>query len=145
MITAPDGTLYIVDMYRGIIQQGKLDEERVTYLREQIEAHDFQTGNADGPRSHLSACVTRGFERGPQPRMLDETPAQWVQHLSHPNGWWRDTAQKLLVLRRDSSRSVPALEKLAKQRRRRIRALACMRCGRSRGSVHSMTNSSCAR
>jgi cytochrome c5 len=44
--------------------------------------------------------------------MLDETPAQWVQHLSHPNGWWRDTAQKLLVLRRDRS-VVPALEKLA--------------------------------
>ena len=44
--------------------------------------------------------------------MLDETPAQWVQHLSHPNGWWRDTAQKLLVLRRDLS-VVPALEKLA--------------------------------
>jgi hypothetical protein len=44
--------------------------------------------------------------------MLDEAPAQWVQHLSHPNGWWRDTAQKLLVLRRDRS-VVPALEKLA--------------------------------
>jgi hypothetical protein len=44
--------------------------------------------------------------------MLDETPSQWVQHLSHPNGWWRDTAQKLLVLRHDRS-VVPALEKLA--------------------------------
>jgi hypothetical protein len=44
--------------------------------------------------------------------MLDETPAQWVQHLSHPNGWWRDTAQKLLVLRGDHS-VVPALQKLA--------------------------------
>ena len=32
--------------------------------------------------------------------------------LSHPNGWWRDTAQKLLVLRHDLS-IVPALEKLA--------------------------------
>ena len=44
--------------------------------------------------------------------MLDETPADWVKHLSHPNGWWRDTAQKLLVLRGDKS-VVPALEKLA--------------------------------
>jgi mono/diheme cytochrome c family protein len=44
--------------------------------------------------------------------MLDESPAQWVDHLSHPNGWWRDTAQKLLVLRRDLS-VVPSLEKLA--------------------------------
>jgi mono/diheme cytochrome c family protein len=44
--------------------------------------------------------------------MLDETPSQWVSHLEHPNGWWRDTAQKLLVLKGDKS-VVPALEKLA--------------------------------
>jgi mono/diheme cytochrome c family protein len=44
--------------------------------------------------------------------MLEETPADWVRHLSHPNGWWRDTAQKLLVLRRDLG-VVPALSKLA--------------------------------
>jgi mono/diheme cytochrome c family protein len=63
-------------------------------------------------RGRIYRLLHEGFERGPQPRMLDETPAQWVQHLSHPNGWWRDTAQKLLVLRRDRS-VVPALVKLA--------------------------------
>ena len=68
-------------------------------------------------RGRIYRLRHEGFEPGPQPRMLDETPAQWVQHLSHPNGWWRDTAQKLLVLRRDLS-VVPALEKLASQRRR---------------------------
>ena len=30
------------------------------------------------------------------PRMYSETPAQLVAHLTHPNGWWRDTAQRLL-------------------------------------------------
>ncbi|MDF3020660.1 MAG: Cytochrome c, partial [Steroidobacteraceae bacterium] len=68
---------------------------------------EMQTG-----RGRIYRLRHEGFERGPQPRMLDETPAQWVQHLSHPNGWWRDTAQKLLVLRRDRS-VVPALVKLA--------------------------------
>src|SRR5690606_39229370 len=43
-----------------------------------------------------------------RPRMLDETPAQLVAHLSHPNGWWRDNAQRLIVLRQDKS-VVPAL------------------------------------
>jgi len=52
------------------------------------------------------------FKPGPQPRMLEETPAQLVAHLSHPNGWWRDTAQKLLVLKGDKS-VVPALTELA--------------------------------
>ncbi|HEX6397967.1 MAG TPA: c-type cytochrome, partial [Steroidobacteraceae bacterium] len=108
MTTAPDGTLYIVDMYRGIIQQGEWTKKG-SYLRKQIDAlkMEMQTG-----RGRIYRLSYQGFERGPQPHMLDETPAQWVQHLSNPNGWWRDTAQKLLVLRRDRS-VVPALEKLA--------------------------------
>ena len=108
MITAPDGTLYIVDMYRGIIQQANWTRKG-TYLREQIEAHELQK---EIGRGRIYRLRHENFEPGPKPRMLDETPAQWVQHLSHPNGWWRDTAQKLLVLRRDLS-VVPALEKLA--------------------------------
>ena len=108
MITAPDGTLYIVDMYRGIIQQGEWTKKG-SYLRGQIDALEMERHTG---RGRIYRLRHEGFERGPQPRMLDETPAQWVQHLSHPNGWWRDTAQKLLVLRRDRS-VVPALEKLA--------------------------------
>ena len=106
--TAPDGTLYIVDMYRGIIQQGEWTKKG-SYLREQIDAFEMEKHTG---RGRIYRLRHEGFERGPQPHMLDETPAQWVQHLSHPNGWWRDTAQKLLVLRRDAS-VVPALEKLA--------------------------------
>ncbi len=107
-ITAPDGTLYIVDMYRGIIQQANWTRKG-TYLREQIEALDLQK---EIGRGRIYRVRHENFEPGPRPRMLDETPAQWVGHLSHPNGWWRDTAQKLLVLRRDLS-VVPALTKLA--------------------------------
>jgi glucose/arabinose dehydrogenase len=108
MTTAPDGTLYIVDMYRGVIEESEWTRKG-SEIREQIEKHGLarQTG-----RGRIYRLRHAGFERGPQPRMLNETPAQWVQHLSHPNGWWRDTAQKLLVLRRDRS-VVPALEKLA--------------------------------
>jgi putative membrane-bound dehydrogenase-like protein len=108
MITAPDGTLYIVDMYRGIIQQANWTRKG-SYLREQIEAHNLQR---EIGRGRIYRVRHEDFEPGPQPRMLDETPADWVRHLSHPNGWWRDTAQKLLVLRRDLG-VVPALRKLA--------------------------------
>src|SRR5688572_13849221 len=108
MITAPDGTLYLVDMYRGIIQQANWTQKG-SYLREQIEALDLEK---EIGRGRIYRLRHEKFDRGPQPRMLDETPAQWVQHLSHPNGWWRDTAQKLLVLRRDLA-VVPALAKLA--------------------------------
>ncbi len=47
------------------------------------------------------------------PRMNNETAAQLVTHLSHPNGWWRDTAQQLLVLKQDRS-VVPALLTIVK-------------------------------
>ncbi len=108
MITAPDGTLYIIDMYRGIIQQAEWTRKG-SYLRKKIEELDLQK---EVGRGRIYRLRHERFEPGPQPRMLDETPAQWVGHLSHPNGWWRDTAQKLLVLRRDRN-VVPALEKLA--------------------------------
>ena len=49
-----------------------------------------------------------------QPRMLSETPAQLVAHLTHPNGWWRDMAQRLLVLKQDKS-VVPALQTMARR------------------------------
>ncbi len=45
--------------------------------------------------------------------MLSETPAQLVRHLSDENGWWRDTAQQLLILAQDKS-VVPALKQLAR-------------------------------
>ena len=48
-----------------------------------------------------------------RPRMLQETPAQLVAHLSHENGWWRDTAQQLLVQRQDKS-VVPALQNIVR-------------------------------
>lgn len=107
-VTAPDGTLYIVDMYRGIIQEGNWTREG-SYLREQILAHDLEKEIGLG---RIYRLTHEDFEPGPQPRMLDETPKQWVDHLSHPNGWWRDTAQKLLVLEQDRS-VVPALLNLA--------------------------------
>jgi hypothetical protein len=47
-----------------------------------------------------------------RPRFSTETPAQWVEHLSHPNGWWRQTAQRLLVERNERS-VVPELRRLA--------------------------------
>ncbi|MEZ6077784.1 MAG: hypothetical protein R3C56_19565 [Pirellulaceae bacterium] len=39
--------------------------------------------------------------------MSGESSAQLVERLSHPNGWWRDTAQRLLV-ERQAVDAVPA-------------------------------------
>jgi mono/diheme cytochrome c family protein/glucose/arabinose dehydrogenase len=108
---APDGTLYITDMYRGIIQEGQWTKPG-TYLRKKIEQYQLDKVVRHGRIWRLSYD---GIERDrTRPRLLDETAAQLVAHLSHPNGWWRDTAQQLLVLRQDPS-VVPALTQIARR------------------------------
>ncbi len=109
LTTAPDGTLYIVDMYRGIIQEGNWVREG-SYLRKVVEQYAFQNVVGYGRIYRLLHDTTKP---GPQPHLLDEKPAQLVAHLEHPNGWWRDTAQKLLVVRGDKS-VAPALVAMAR-------------------------------
>ncbi len=116
--TAPDGTVFIVDMYRGIIQESEWTQPG-SYLRTKIEQYqlDKVVGHGriwrlryDGvpTRAATAASPERAGVPGiaidlTRPRMLDETSAELVSHLDHPNGWWRDTAQQLLVLRQDRS------------------------------------------
>jgi mono/diheme cytochrome c family protein/glucose/arabinose dehydrogenase len=110
MATAPDGTLYVVDMYRGIIQEATWSGPG-TYLRARIDQYALDKVVRKG---RIWRVGYEGRERSrTQPRMLNETPAQLVSHLSHANGWWRDTAQQLLVLRQDKS-VVPALQQVVR-------------------------------
>jgi mono/diheme cytochrome c family protein/glucose/arabinose dehydrogenase len=98
--TGPDGTIYIADMYRGMIEGAEWAKEG-TYLRAKIKQYQLDKITGHG---RLWRLTYDGIARDPvRPRMLDETPAQLVTHLSHPNGWWRDTAQQLLVLKQDKS------------------------------------------
>ena len=109
MMTAPDGTLYIVDMYRGIIQESAWVDSK-SYLRPVVQKYHMEDNFG---RGRIWRVVHDDFKPGPPPRMQEETPAQLVKHLDHPNGWWRDTAQKLLVLRGDKS-VVPSLIQMAR-------------------------------
>ncbi|HEY9154338.1 MAG TPA: discoidin domain-containing protein, partial [Opitutaceae bacterium] len=110
MVTAPDGTLYIVDMYRGIVQEGNWTREG-SYLRQQIIKYDLAK---EIGRGRVYRLVHKDFKPGPQPHMYEETTSQLVKHLGHPNGWWRDEAQKLIILRGDKS-VVPQLRRLGEK------------------------------
>lgn len=109
LATAPDGTLYVVDMYRGIIQESGWVNQG-SYLRGVVEKYQLDRNFG---RGRIWRLTHKSYKPGPQPHMLEETPAQLVKHIEHPNGWWRDTAQKLLVLRGDKS-VVPALVKMVR-------------------------------
>jgi mono/diheme cytochrome c family protein/glucose/arabinose dehydrogenase len=116
---APDGTLYIVDMYRGVIQQRA---DITEYLRDHIISHKLEQPNGQGRIYRVVHETTRRDTK----RMVSKVPpAELVETLSHPNGWWRDTAQRLLV-ERGAATVVPALVKLAegaKDWRARLHAL----------------------
>ena len=108
--TAPDGTMFFIDMHRGIIQQGNWTRKG-SYLRGIIDKWEIDKNIGKG---RIYRLVHKNHKPGPQPNMLKQSTKELVGHLSHPNGWWRDTAQKLIILRKDGKSVVPELEKLAR-------------------------------
>ena len=114
----PDGAIYIVDMYHGVIQDANWTA-RGTYLRYKVQQYQLDkvvghgriwrlrfdgvpAGVAEGGVATQPAIP--GIELSKVwPRMNDEPSSALLSHLSSPNGWWRDTAQRLLVLRQDRS------------------------------------------
>ncbi|MEJ7778203.1 MAG: hypothetical protein WKF68_01335 [Daejeonella sp.] len=110
--TGPDGNLYIVDMHRGIIQQGNWTRPG-SFLRKVIDRLGLEKNTGHG---RIYRLVHDGYKSSGRPRMLDESPAQLVSHLDHPNGWWRDNAQKQLVILGDKT-VVPVLKQIAAGKR----------------------------
>ncbi len=93
--TGPDGALYIVDLYRGVLQHRI---SLTSYLRKQSEERGLARP------LHLGRIYRVVPDGKPAPRVASipaMPPAQWVEKLSHPNAWWRETAQRLLVEARD--------------------------------------------
>jgi mono/diheme cytochrome c family protein len=102
-----DGSILIVDMYRGVSQDEPIQTD---YLKNYILQHKLWDGIHKG---RIYRIIHTGMKPvRAKPAMIEETPAQLVAHLSDANGWWRDTAQQLLVQRNDKS-AVPALQQLA--------------------------------
>ncbi len=97
--TGPDGCLYIVDMYRGIIQEGTWVGEG-SYLRGVVKKKGYD--NFFG-RGRIYRIVHEDMKPGSKPNLLSKTAKELLQFLGHPNGWWRNTAQKLIVLKGDKS------------------------------------------
>jgi mono/diheme cytochrome c family protein len=105
---APDGTLYLMDMYTGIIQDSQFVGP---YLRGKATQYGLDKQHNWGRIWRITYEGTTPDRQ--RPRMYADTPAQLVKQLEHANGWWRDTAQEQLVLRQDRS-VVPALQTMAR-------------------------------
>jgi hypothetical protein len=92
-------------MYRGVVQDAAYQTE---YLQDYIKKNNLAAPVNRGRIWRLTHETTR---REKKPALAKETAAGLVPYLAHPIGWWRDTAQQLLVQRGDRS-VAPALKDL---------------------------------
>jgi len=114
--TGPDGAVYLVDLYRGLIQHRIY---LTTYLRKQTEERGLEKPL---DRGRLYRVAPENKPVGPRPALSKASASELVQALSHPNGWWRDTAQRLLI-ERGASSVVPELRALVKSSSNRLARL----------------------
>jgi putative heme-binding domain-containing protein len=101
---APDGALYVVDMYRKDIDHPAYVPEASRRL------FDFTAGKTRGRIYRLAA------QNKPPARTVVNVAAgsddTLVRYLEHPNAWWREAAQRRLV-ERQAVGAVPSLRALA--------------------------------
>lgn len=99
---APDGSLWIVDMHRDVI-------EHPEWIPDEIEQNlDLDAGKQQGRL--LRIAPKSGLPRV-APEFSRDNPAGAVAALGHSNQWWRTTAQRLLVEWKATSQT-PALREM---------------------------------
>ncbi|MGY6647981.1 DUF7133 domain-containing protein [Wenyingzhuangia sp. IMCC45574] len=103
--TGPDGTLYVVDMYRGIIQESNWTRKG-SKIRPVIKRKNLDKNIG---RGRIYRIVHEDIKPDVQPKLLNKTAKELIPYLGHRNGWYRNTAQKLLILKEDMS-VVPLLK-----------------------------------
>lgn len=86
----PDGAMYILDMYRGIIQHK-------TYLTPYLK-NEIGVRNLTQPLNcgRIYRVLPKG-SKNPQPVQLTADPVKLIAQLDDKNGWVRDKAQQMLV------------------------------------------------
>jgi len=105
LYNGPDGSLYIVDMHRGIIQHKVY---MTTYLKGLIEKHSLDTIYGQGRILRLRAPDATRANFSLDPNDGNEL----IQALGNNNGWIRDKSQALLIELNDAS-LIPQLEEIA--------------------------------
>jgi putative membrane-bound dehydrogenase-like protein len=103
--TGPDGALWVVDMYRYMIEHPQWLPEAGRRELEPFYRHGEQHGR-----------IYRVYPKGADPRVIPDftgfATRDLVAKLDSPNGWVRDKVQQLLIRRQDES-AVDALRRMA--------------------------------
>jgi putative membrane-bound dehydrogenase-like protein len=114
--TGPDGALYVVDMYRAVI-------EHPDWVPEELKHRPDERCGDD--RGRIYRVVPSGWRRPEPPRWGEATSQDLAAALEHPNAWRRETAARLLYERQDHA-APPALASMVRtgaEGRSRVHAL----------------------
>jgi putative membrane-bound dehydrogenase-like protein len=96
----PDGALYVLDFYREVI-------ETPLSLPDDIKK---KLNLESRGRGRIWRIAPEGKHKVIRPELGKASTSDLVRHLAHPNPWWRMTAQRLLIERRQELPEVNVLQ-----------------------------------
>ncbi|MBM3838544.1 MAG: c-type cytochrome [Verrucomicrobia bacterium] len=103
-VNAPDGTLYVLDMSREILEAIHIPLDVVKHL-------DLRSGRDHG---RIYRLAPPNFRYPGSPRLSRASTPDLVAALESPHGWWRDTAHRLIYERQDQTAIEPLRRVLRK-------------------------------
>lgn len=112
ILSAPDGSLWICDMYRHVIEHPEWIPEAWQKKLDLYAGHD---------RGRIYRVFPETLTSGPLPDFSKLDPRELIGELASPHRWRRDTAQRLLMHHRDTfpKELGPELRSLADDESRR--------------------------
>ncbi len=119
--TGPDGALWVVDMYRYMI-------EHPDWLPPEGKNELLPNYRAGDDKGRIYRILPERISAKPIPQLENMKGSALVQALTNSNAWVRDKAQQLLIWRKQTD-VVPDLEKLSREgidARTRVQALCTL-------------------
>ncbi|MGE0378339.1 MAG: PVC-type heme-binding CxxCH protein [Planctomycetaceae bacterium] len=102
-VNAPDGTLYVLDMSREVLESIHIPDDVVKHL-------DLTSGRQHG---RIYRIAPQDFAFPGVPTIGTASTDELVTALESPHGWRRDTAHRLLYERQDETAAGPLQQVLA--------------------------------
>jgi putative membrane-bound dehydrogenase-like protein len=92
--SGPDGALYVVDMYRAVIEHPEWVPEELKHRPDQMLGNDL---------GRIYRVVPVNFKRGQSPNLDGPPSTALMKSLASANAWERETAARLLLERQESA------------------------------------------
>ena len=105
LATGPDGSLYIADMYRAVI-------EHPQFMPEELKTRPDLLLGMDRGRVYRVKNTAAARPKEPAPKLHETATSDVILLLEHPNAWQRETAFRLLVERQDRAVATKLLQLL---------------------------------